>query len=455
MSATATMQLSPATTNTSVRKRSACDRCHGQKLRCIRQPGTEVCARCAKARAECIYSPANRVLRPETKQSHATTNTPQQSLDSIPTPAATHIPLTPMGVAMPNDWFLGQPFTGNYDDFEMPDLSSVNESSSNISSLPSWYNSSTSASSVSSVDKELNLPTDREFNFSTYLEQNVRPELQLTHTIPKVNNHNKSTRVAQHRQLPSSDGPLPSMTASVRQLSELSVKLAELVAAIPPVCTPPQQPCDGFKISDLYASSQKLLHIYPIFLKNFTQIERLRTAQTDLRTTKGASPTVCGIPDLASVHLLLSCHHRLMDLYQLMVEYMNQCINDGFLPPPDQPVDTACDTNFRIGDFQPTEQIAIVMQFAMITEYARQSHESAEQICDVLESTIGQRVSTAQSSPQSVQDDSSQSCSSYQGTVNIQADATITSCRHVKERAAYIHKTLDDMRLIIPKVKFS
>ncbi len=39
------------------RTRLACDRCHGQKLRCPKEPGIPVCTRCAKAGADCIFSP--------------------------------------------------------------------------------------------------------------------------------------------------------------------------------------------------------------------------------------------------------------------------------------------------------------------------------------------------------------------------------------------------------------
>lgn len=39
------------------RTRSACDRCHTQKLRCPKQAGSTTCARCLKAGARCVYSP--------------------------------------------------------------------------------------------------------------------------------------------------------------------------------------------------------------------------------------------------------------------------------------------------------------------------------------------------------------------------------------------------------------
>lgn len=39
------------------RTRLACDRCHSQKLRCPKQPGSSICTRCLKANTQCTYSP--------------------------------------------------------------------------------------------------------------------------------------------------------------------------------------------------------------------------------------------------------------------------------------------------------------------------------------------------------------------------------------------------------------
>ncbi|KAK2848542.1 hypothetical protein FQN49_005618 [Arthroderma sp. PD_2] len=49
------------------RLRSACNRCHAQKLRCLRSEGTEAgskCDRCRRASVPCVYSPPNRIGRP-------------------------------------------------------------------------------------------------------------------------------------------------------------------------------------------------------------------------------------------------------------------------------------------------------------------------------------------------------------------------------------------------------
>ena len=53
--------------NEPIKKLAACDRCHSQKLRCLKRAGTEGCVRCHKARATCMFSPPVRKFRlPET-----------------------------------------------------------------------------------------------------------------------------------------------------------------------------------------------------------------------------------------------------------------------------------------------------------------------------------------------------------------------------------------------------
>ncbi|KAF7561464.1 hypothetical protein G7046_g2681 [Stylonectria norvegica] len=43
--------------------RSACDRCHDKKLRCVKLPQFLVCGRCVKANVACVFSPPTRSLR--------------------------------------------------------------------------------------------------------------------------------------------------------------------------------------------------------------------------------------------------------------------------------------------------------------------------------------------------------------------------------------------------------
>ncbi|KAB5550020.1 hypothetical protein GE09DRAFT_1035079 [Coniochaeta sp. 2T2.1] len=67
-----------------IRTRQSCDRCHGQKLKCPKKPGSAICARCEKAGSACVFSPAGGhpepgvdapPLTPPTEETATTTTT--------------------------------------------------------------------------------------------------------------------------------------------------------------------------------------------------------------------------------------------------------------------------------------------------------------------------------------------------------------------------------------------
>ncbi|KAI0102637.1 hypothetical protein GGR51DRAFT_562324 [Nemania sp. FL0031] len=43
--------------------RSSCDRCHSQKLKCPKEPGSATCSRCRRAGSNCVFSPAGPAWR--------------------------------------------------------------------------------------------------------------------------------------------------------------------------------------------------------------------------------------------------------------------------------------------------------------------------------------------------------------------------------------------------------
>jgi hypothetical protein len=57
--ASASASVSPAGESNSPagKNRSACDRCHSQKLRCVRKTGQVTCERCLKLKTMCRFSP--------------------------------------------------------------------------------------------------------------------------------------------------------------------------------------------------------------------------------------------------------------------------------------------------------------------------------------------------------------------------------------------------------------
>jgi hypothetical protein len=56
-SASASVPPTGRTNNAAAKNRSACDRCHSQKLRCIRKTGQVTCERCLKLKTICRFSP--------------------------------------------------------------------------------------------------------------------------------------------------------------------------------------------------------------------------------------------------------------------------------------------------------------------------------------------------------------------------------------------------------------
>ena len=75
--ASASASVSPAgeSNNPAVKNRSACDRCHSQKLRCVKRTGQVTCARCLKLKTICRFSP--RAPRASLKLPEQATGYPQ------------------------------------------------------------------------------------------------------------------------------------------------------------------------------------------------------------------------------------------------------------------------------------------------------------------------------------------------------------------------------------------
>ncbi|KAL9115270.1 MAG: hypothetical protein Q9227_001064 [Pyrenula ochraceoflavens] len=79
-------------------QRSACDRCHGQKLRCIRGPlPNGPCQRCIKAREKCQYGPTLRLGRPANNpNSEAKSGSDAKETSTVPaTNTVDHWPAEP------------------------------------------------------------------------------------------------------------------------------------------------------------------------------------------------------------------------------------------------------------------------------------------------------------------------------------------------------------------------
>lgn len=439
------------------RKRSACDRCHGQKLRCLKMPGAETCARCHKARATCIFSPANRPLRPDAKGAPTNVEVVEAeepgNLNATSTDCDNVLNAFGSAPLVGTDWFTQPIFgNGNYDDLVMVDLdSSPSSETGGLNALPSWYSEAspgTSITSASSFDKEL--------NFQGFMDNNVRPDLQLTHVVPATSTGNRPpTKTGTGRQVAKARAAASlTMTTYVRQLSELSVKLAELFTSIPPVpahMDPPPETCGArdFSMEDLWTCTQKVIDIYPSFCTTFSQIEQSRTSPAEKRSSPSGPSSSTQGPDLASVHLLLSCHHRLTDTYNLLVEHTNYALASSSVPSEEAPISQACSVTVKIGTFEPSDSATIMIQFALICEFARQLHASARDTCSMLESTLRQSVTSMASTPYSFTEPSPEATNSPNYS-NPYVESTISAWQNLRDRAQTAHTDIENLRSAVP-----
>ncbi|KAF2488577.1 hypothetical protein BU16DRAFT_623328 [Lophium mytilinum] len=88
-------------TSRSAKSRSACNRCHSQKLRCVRRPGYDICERCSRLKIACRYGP--RAPRSSLRPLEQITD--WQSLTVPPlTPTPNADPDTLFGDMLNNDW---------------------------------------------------------------------------------------------------------------------------------------------------------------------------------------------------------------------------------------------------------------------------------------------------------------------------------------------------------------
>ncbi|KAG8670841.1 hypothetical protein FPOAC2_04144 [Fusarium poae] len=76
-----------------LKRRSACERCRGQKLKCIREPGstTDSCLRCSQSQEECIVNLRKTPGRPSGRGNSSNRRSPTNTMTQTPTPAPTLI----------------------------------------------------------------------------------------------------------------------------------------------------------------------------------------------------------------------------------------------------------------------------------------------------------------------------------------------------------------------------
>lgn len=319
-----------------IRTRLACDRCHSQKLRCPKQPGSALCTRCLKAGASCVYSPPGTIVSLGNGNSVGMTGSAMMMMGRLSRDS------TPSAEAF--DW-------GAYDamDFNtlLPQPSPeeprpCQDGSTNLATVQNGIKNPASSDA----------PPDDE-------QDNSRPACTKRLTDLLLNTDKLWARL-----------PLKSTLHMPRgDPHELYLKaLTEKATA-------------KYLLENLFILTQQLIDLYP-------------PATALILPRDADSPTACDVPDCthelalpsslrelegqtsgrgrdarvdaALANLLVACHLRLLDVLDRVFLLVSSCTRVT-LASPDRRGDTEFDVaDVRVGSFVPHRTAAVLMQIVLL-----------------------------------------------------------------------------------------
>lgn len=197
-----------------------------------------------------------------------------------------------------------------------------------------------------------------------------------------------------------------SVTQCIRQLSELSMSLFEHSTTIPPLSIHDPVPENEdqqetmnnraknysyYSVDETFRVTQELINIYPSFLELFARRKISRSPSADSPPLGGADQIVDYLGPVApplsnplhldhsAILLILSCHLRVIDIYDQLFKHMKVCIDlKGVVSTQDQACFTA--PQLRIGNFVPPMATAVPMQMLLLLHFATSLCDFAVQL---------------------------------------------------------------------------
>lgn len=320
-----------------LRNRSACDRCHFQKLRCLKQQGSLVCTRCAKAGARCVYSPPGTDSTTYCVASEAAADT-----------------ATTTGTAA-FDWMLGAPDSFDFNTFLSPTSPGMNFSrvagqlghdDNNTFAQPSPSpcdnnnNSSTtttgSSSSSSSSPRNASLQTLGKILLDAD-DLWTRLPLQTALHVPQAESHARFS------------GKFPDPMASNTAIEKFFNLAQQLIDAYPaaldaalPKKSRPEPSCE---------------------IPDCTHVLALPASLSTLEDQVVAGRAGAAAPDVAVASLLFACHARLLDILDRLFLMATACTRVTLASRREPEFDLS---ELRVGSFVPKKTAAMLMQIFLL-----------------------------------------------------------------------------------------
>ncbi|KAE8149045.1 hypothetical protein BDV25DRAFT_168087 [Aspergillus avenaceus] len=358
--------------------RRACDRCHGQKLRCRRENNNEPCVRCQRAGVQCAPRPVRSRHRPRahtTQQPADISNAnPTQSLgnpsEQTNKDMAEHFHLSPSSLLdFPTDLDLGldfaspqsgmdlvpiqnhpesQPFPpeprsrmgGRFEPDHQSELHTASQSSylqpSSTSTLLPYSEPATTRSqhrlclARTVAPKTINVPSQEANNLMDFDHQDgtalnsgsedTAADSGYGQSVSSRPHSNSSATQSSHSQQTSK--PTGDMTSWVRKLSDINVELHQHMLAIPSVDVE-HSPLTNSKTSNGPSSPQELAVDRTFKLSHqYTEILSDIFSQYKTRQTYTGSPPAALALDQPSQLLVLSSYLCLVESYDKILQHI-------------------------------------------------------------------------------------------------------------------------------------
>ncbi|KAH8199738.1 hypothetical protein TruAng_006083 [Truncatella angustata] len=348
-------------------QRSACDRCHGQKLRCTRSGHGGACVRCTKVKAVCIWTPSTR------RQSEHLRSTALNRQDpSIVTPDSS--PPQEDDNGMETTTPLNTSFPVVQADFDFGGFGTCllqGSSTTATWSGPTFADatsgsSSTCALSAASPASTSYLQSGDTMN--SWQSQFNQEWAMLSAEQPILpDDGNVRTRQETPTAKPHEIQNLP--LATIRGLSDLNVELFTLSSTIPKPPTSLSQPFSwrdkDFAIDKTFQLSQRLIEVldklYPRHSEALCKNHVMSPLQEDALPglILNESPSF----DQSSFLLVLSCYQRLIETYDDIFRNMQACLDRSSITAREDYVQMP---DMKVGSFSlpdsSTLQITLILQ---------------------------------------------------------------------------------------------
>jgi hypothetical protein len=256
----------------------------------------------------------------------------------------------------------------------------------------------------------------------------------------------------------------------IRKLSQLSTDLFEHGNTIPPmsIYDPPPANMGGdgvyegtqdcpdyskYRVDETLRLTQNLVDMYPAFLNAFLPhptsqssnassnwpSDRMSNTHFETAQHSSASSTTSSYKraiqslDHSAILLILSCHLRLISIYEALFKHMKLCFDQrGAIRQPQQA--TLKVPQLKIGDFTPPPSVAVPMQMLLLVQSASRLFNYAADLASEIREP-------EQGTPKSDSSDG--------GSSNDTLELTRATAENVKARASNMSQELGAMRMLM------